>query len=173
MAPYQPPPPPQRPEEKRAQFLMAILINHPALFEEIEETIASVTFVTAPLDTLRDAVVRALSRSSGLDANSLTVHLREDGFSETLENILSEATYNHAPFARPEASLDDARRAWRDILGGAWHSTISREVRGAGDEFKQDESATTFARLLALTAEARRRTAETSQALDDDPDLDG
>lgn len=154
--------------EIREKVLLATVINHPELFEEVGEALALAAFSSAPLDSLRQAVVEALSRNSGLDAAALAGHLSEHGFSRMLAELLSAATYVHAPFARPEAGLEEARAGWR----GAWRSSQRRHLRAelqeAGKALGRESNEENLNRLLCLQVEVQ-------SGLDDfdDPEFQG
>lgn len=118
-APLAPPVPlrrPGEPIERLHRVLLAVLINHPRLFGDIEEEAGILNMVNIELDSLRQSVLNLRGTNPDLDAEALQNHLKERGFEAVLDAILSDAVYTHAGFARPGADEARALEGWRDIM---------------------------------------------------------
>ncbi len=141
----------------REKVLLATLINHPLLFDEVGESLGMLPFSPGPLEQLRQAVIHAFSsgldRDSGLDAAVIESHLSSAGFDTILTSLLSESTYDHGRFARPEASLEEARRGWWPTWGHLHHRQVAAELEEAKGALARDYSDETLARVLALQQE--------------------
>ncbi|MGF1595097.1 MAG: DNA primase [Kiloniellaceae bacterium] len=106
-------PRPERPE----QLLLATLINHNSLLIEFVEDLAGIDFVTADLNSLRQALIDCLARNAELDSEGVKCHLSNQGYSGLLATLLSPEVYVHGRFARPDASAEVARQSVLHILG--------------------------------------------------------
>jgi len=143
----------------REKVLLAIIINHPALFAEFGEEISRISFSSPPLEALRQQVVALLSSDSHepLDAPELYRHLSgEDeakAWAKGLSEILSEATYMHAAFARPERSADQARQGWKSIWNKYLQELLQADLQAAKRRYAEDASDANLTRLMALRAQ--------------------
>ena len=158
-------------EQAREKVLLATLINHPELFDEVGESLGMLLFPPGPLEDVRQAVIGALSADSGgdsgLDAAAVESHLSSAGFDTILASLLSESTYDHGRFARPDASIEEARRGWWPTWGHLHHKRIAAELREAEEALAREYSDEAYARLLALQQEVIK----VSMGMDD-TDLD-
>ena len=72
-------------------ILVAIMLNHPAFFHEVEEEIGSIRFADTELDRLRQALIVLLSgESAERDAGSLDTALRAQGLGTALDRIMRD-----------------------------------------------------------------------------------
>ncbi|HYH19170.1 MAG TPA: DNA primase, partial [Azospirillum sp.] len=92
-------------EQARERVLLAAVINHPGLFDEVGEALGMLPFPPGALEDLRQALIAVLARDSerdsGLDAAGLRSHLSSAGFDSILATLLGKSTYDHGRFARP------------------------------------------------------------------------
>ncbi len=95
------------------QALISTLINHPYLFDRLEEEVGLVMIHEAGLERLRQTMIDALLQSPDLDAVTLKTHLIEAGLGEEVDRVTCEAVYVHARFARPGQDPADAENGWR------------------------------------------------------------
>lgn len=137
------------------RLLLATLINHPALFDEVGERLGMAAFPFGPLEGLRAATVNALSRDSGLDADELCRHLADCGYDPA--TLLSES-HVHGKFARPDASFDEALEGWNVTWDKVREQALRRDFQSAKAALASDASEANFARFQALREELRRLT---------------
>ncbi|HEY0836340.1 MAG TPA: DNA primase, partial [Azospirillum sp.] len=75
-------------EQARERVLLAAVINHPGLFDEVGEALGMLPFPPGALEDLRQALIAVLARDSerdsGLDAAALRSHLSSAGFDSVL-----------------------------------------------------------------------------------------
>lgn len=83
------------------KILLAALINHPGIFDQIEEKVAGLRFAGQPLSRMKEATLMALSDNPDLDTQALQTYLIEQGFAKERGDILNETLYVHAAFAAP------------------------------------------------------------------------
>lgn len=156
----------------RERVLLATLINHPELFDELGESLGMLPFVDPALDDVRCAVIKLLAEytesDSGLDATALCRHLSSAGFDTIVGTLLGESTYVHAGFARPDASALEAKRGWWPTWRHLNHDRMLADLQEAKVAFDRDNSEANFARVVALQQEVIR----SGMGMTDDEDLD-
>ncbi|WP_207461960.1 DNA primase [Azospirillum sp. SYSU D00513] len=179
--------------QARERLLLAVLVNHPDLFDELGEPLGLVPFADPHMDDLRGAVLEALGggamaarsggngaetgrqgavnaprEDSGLDAVALCRHLSSAGFDTIVGSLLSESTYVHGSFARPDASREEAREGWWQTWQHLHHRQVMAELREAEAALARDNSEANFARVLAL----RQEVIKSGTGMTDEDDLD-
>lgn len=101
------------------KVLIAIMINHPDLFEEYGEQFGMLKIPHEDYDTLRQEVIRFLTRAHDeeidLDDQAVKQHLIESGHGKILDAIFDSSLYLHAGFARPGQPRETVEQGWRDI----------------------------------------------------------
>jgi len=108
------PTPGQMPSLERLLLLLAI--NHPKLAIENEEAFGRLKMPAGPLTDLHRAIVSALDGEAVVDSSGLKRHLNDSDFGPVLESLTAGSVYVHAAFARPDATVEQARDGWRDIM---------------------------------------------------------
>ncbi len=132
--------PPQSRGRARERIFLALMINHPGLFDEFGENFTLLDIQTPEFASLREKIVahlsqehdtpptpdelrRALSESHG----SPFAHEKD---SEALNEILSPAAYiGAAKAARPDAAPEEAREAWQAIWAAIEQEKVEAESR--------------------------------------------
>lgn len=112
------------------QTMIAVIINHPHFFQEVEEQLGSIGFDYPPLDLLRQELVSLLSGDSGFDVEELKSALRERGLSDTLDALYSGAVLRHHRRIGPEAGNDDIRETWNESLEKLRRAALRAELDG-------------------------------------------
>ena len=136
--------------ERRAQCtLLLILLNHPWLFEEVEERIGALVISDSRLDSLRQSMVRALIESPNLDKDAFSAHLNAYGFDKELQNLASDTMYVHAGFARASAESQDVREGWAETIRFLDDRAGSQELRVAGQMLAGDFNTENERRVIA------------------------
>jgi len=124
-------------EEILVKTLLATVVNHPELLDEVGEELGSAEFLAPGLDKLRQAVVESAGLP-GLDSDALKSHLRDQGFGGELGAVLRSEIYQHSGFARPETPLDTVRRGWREAFGKYQLPVLHAQVREAEQAVARD-----------------------------------
>lgn len=101
---------------RREEVLLALILNHPFLLNEMFEDLAALEWRATDLDRLSRAIQKALSSQPDLEAAALRAHLSASGFAGIVERVLSPEVLDHAGFARPDADAESARNGWRDLV---------------------------------------------------------
>ncbi len=120
-----------------ARVLLAALLNHPHIFEQVEESLGGLELQNEALGRLRDALISAISGDSGLDRETLKSHLNASGYGKEVDDILSESLYVHAGFAAPRADPDGVARQWMELWADMQKKVAQREISaGWKDAFR-------------------------------------
>jgi DNA primase len=103
----------------RETLLIASVIFHPAILDEVGERLGLMNFKTDSLDKLRQEVLKTLDGEFDLDSNTLQGHLQKSGFSDSLNALLNKfhapngGTFiGHENFLRPDKPVEDVIRGW-------------------------------------------------------------
>jgi DNA primase len=142
------PPPPPAPALRQRKILLGILLDHPFLVAEAHEDIAALDFPEPELDGLRRAILEVDTVSQGLDAETLRLHLGQNGFALTVDAVVSALT-DHAGFLSHAAGAEEVRRYWAHVTRMVREGDRS-ELAGAADALMRDLSPETWERYLAL-----------------------
>lgn len=113
------------------KILLAALINHPYLFDQVEEQAAALSFLDPGLARLKEQTLLVLSQDPAIDRAALLDYLDKKGLSKEGGDILSEKLYVHAAFAAPvtdSSALDVGEIAskWKDV----WQAMEAGRTRG-------------------------------------------
>lgn len=138
------------PEVIRERVLLATLINHPSLFDEVEEHLGMVEFSAPELDKLRQRVLNTLAAHEGLDSDALKDHLSEGDNSQLIKALLSKNVYLNAGFARPDRDIAEALEGWIETYRMLTQRVADTELRQIEAALGEDTSETTFGRMKAL-----------------------
>ncbi|MFQ6018412.1 MAG: DNA primase [Kiloniellaceae bacterium] len=142
---------PQDARRQREQLLLANLLNHPELLVEHAEDLAELRFSSPELSEFYEKMADLAARDPGLDSASVKDHLSGQGFSGALGRLCSRAVYLHGRFARPEASLEDARKGVREFLADYHRHRAALEAEEAGRDLAKATTKESVARLEANT----------------------
>lgn len=137
---------------RQQQGVMAAFVTHPELFEEFGEALGYLAFNDPFLDKLRqDILERALSEP-GLDATGLKRHLMGLGYSDDCDGLLGAGTLGHAAFARPDASLEQARAGVRELLARMGKHQLEEQLADAQQAVAAEFNEANWNRLASLRA---------------------
>lgn len=99
-----------------SQILLAAILNHPILFDQVEEDLGRLHIKEGRLDELRQALIGCLCEGSDVSPSDLHRQLSEMGFVSEIRGLLSESIYTHARFARPQSEIEDVQEGWQQAL---------------------------------------------------------
>jgi DNA primase len=129
---------------------LAIIINHPNLFGEIEDDLERLTFHDRALNSLRQSVIAHLHGTDEPDRAALIVHLTDAGFADDLAAVLRLAA---AGFARIGAERDVVLAGWRDMMARLESARIAEEKRALTSTDMTEENWQRFVALQAIQQE--------------------
>lgn len=136
--------------KRREEILLATLINHPELYDEASERLGTIDFSVPELDKIRQEVLKTLAAKSGLETEPLVNHLNECGYSAVLRSLLGAGVYDHAYFARPDATFEEAGAGWMETYDQIRGKDLIAEIKEAERDVAENPSEETFRRLSAL-----------------------
>jgi DNA primase len=143
---------------QRWRFLLAALINHPALIDELGERLSGLPAPNEALDNLVREI--HIARSFELDSTGLQRHLNDRGFVDAMSGVLADEVYAMARAAGPSATVDDARALCLDALDHLERDAIDDEIvtlqaRAEAEPSEQNLMLLLNARKLRLDMAAR------------------
>jgi len=122
----------------RESLLIAAVILHPQIMDEVGERLGLMIFQSESLDKLRQEVLKTVDGDLGLDSRALQSHLKENGFSGPLEALLDTfhapnggRFIGHEAFLHPDRPIDDVLRGWEDAY------RLYMQERDLAAEFKE------------------------------------
>ena len=141
---------------RRQEVLLAILLNHPFLLDEVAEDVAALHLPAPRLDKLRHEILRLHALNPDLDAATLKLHLTGSEYAGIVQGVLSPQVLKHAAFARPEADAETARRGWTDTRDQLQQRHLTQQVAEAERDFVEDVSDETWGRLQQTVLETKK-----------------
>lgn len=115
------PPKPTRGRNRESIFpkvVLAGVINHPFIFENVEDLLSGVTFKVVRLEQLRQSLCAFLGEEPDLNREKLVDYLGNEGYSQEIRDICNESVYVHALFCSPSANeenvLSELLTFWND-----------------------------------------------------------
>jgi DNA primase len=138
------PPPADRSRHERV--LLALVIGHPRLLDDVGDRLGETAFADSALDNLRRGILKHHVTRPDLDGEALRAYLRSDGFSQALESLLDA---NDCTIARPDA-LHDAKLLWEHVFSLYQRSELRAEAGQAADMLARDMSDANWARQAAV-----------------------
>lgn len=149
--------------QSREEILLATLICHPELFEEVGERLGSLAFTTLTLDNLRQEALKTLAGKAGaehlgedssletdLDREHLQRHLRDSGYATILDSLLSPRVFAHAYFARPDEDMLSALEGWNETYEFYCRRDLQAELEDAQRQLAAEMTPEANERLRAL-----------------------
>ncbi len=141
--------------QMREEILLATLIMHPDIFDEVGEKLGNLAFSTVALDNLRQDVLKTLAQDASLDTEALQRHFKESGYAEILHALFAPRVFGHAFFARPGVAFETALEGWCETYELYNRRDFEAELLEAQRRLAADMSAETFERLRALKKQER------------------
>jgi len=136
--------------QAREEILLCTLITHPELFDDVGERLGSLAFGAVSLDNLRQEALKTLTGEPGLDTDAFQCHMRESGFAEILNQLLSSRVFEHAFFAREKTTYETALKGWNETYELYCRRDLQTEYLEAQRRLAVDASQENFDRFLAL-----------------------
>lgn len=122
----------------RETLLLAAVILHPSIIDDVGERLGLLNFVSDSLDNLRQEVLKTLDGDLGLDSSALQDHLVKNGFSGPLKSLLGKfhapnggKFIGHETFLHPDRPIDVVLRGWDHTF------TLYMNQRDLATEFKE------------------------------------
>lgn len=140
------------------RVLLAAVINHPHIFEGVDETLMSMDFSQQSLKKIQQKVVGLLSSNPELPRDNILEELKKNGLSKEISDILNESVYVHASFCSPHADGSDVQAKWiaywNDGQGAAFGNEIRNGWMQAYQELSTEEEEKLKNIIVTKSAEA-------------------
>jgi DNA primase len=149
---------------ERHRTLLAILLVHPGLLDDVEEALSSLP-LPPPLAALRQAMLQWWNGAQVLDLAALMNHLHASGLAASYAQVLSARPVPLPACARQDAMPAEAEAGWWHFFGLLNRGRLEEEVASAAASFAAAPDAAGQGRLIALCA-ARDALARDAQAED-------
>lgn len=137
-------------DQRRRLALLAALINHPFIFDQVEDALGQMAIPETRIDQLRQAALAILSAEPTLDSAPLQAHLMQRGFAPEMEQVLCDAVYIHAAFARPSAPPERVLDGWQDTMRFMNRRALDVELKKAGRALASDFTAENEQRIIGF-----------------------
>lgn len=134
----------------REKIFIATLISHPELYDEIGEHIGLMHFSLPELDKLRQEALKTLDGNPGLDSSALEFHLRQSGYSATLEALLNQEVYKHAYFVRSDVDTAEALKGWMHVFRLYGREEMKADLQVATQRLAKEMTQDNFDRMVAI-----------------------
>ena len=118
------------------RVLLAIIINHPEIFEGVEETLGHFSFGVGHLDQLRQELISVLVKNAELESDGVKDVLRQHGFAESLEVLFRDPLIRSNRVLKADAPEEKFRPLWNEnvaLLHTLETAPEIKKIRQAGD----------------------------------------
>lgn len=147
---------------RQQQLILATVINHPGLLDELGETLAHLELDDQFLDKLRREILEITEADPDLDAAGLASHLKALGYSDTVNGLLGAEALAHAAFARPGASHSEARAGLIELVARVGRGRLERQLAEARRLAEESLSEVDMDRVAGLLKALQQITAGAS-----------
>ncbi|HQX26742.1 MAG TPA: DNA primase [Alphaproteobacteria bacterium] len=136
--------------QKDERSLLAAIINHPHIYEAIEQPLGQFDFRNPACDRVRQVLLGAFSHNPDLDGEGLQNHLESQGLAKELSDILNESVYRLATFAGPRADPGSVAQTWLALYRDYEGEALKQEVRSGWKQAFQMSSEDDEQRLRTM-----------------------
>lgn len=147
---------------RQQQLILATVINHPGLLDELGETLAHLELDDQFLDKLRREILEITEADPDLDAAGLASHLKALGYSDTVNGLLGAGALAHAAFARPVATHSEARAGLIELIARVGRGRLERQLADARRMAEESLSEVDMDRVAGLLKALQQITAGAS-----------
>ncbi len=145
------PPRPQAYQSRVASLfprvLLAAILNHPHIFDGVEEQFCSLAIKAGRLDDLRQHIVNILSDNPAIKSKVLLMQLENLGFAQEIGDICNESVYVHASFCSPFARSEDVQSSWLEYYNDGNAAELGEEIQNGWKRVASDKD---VKRLMGL-----------------------
>jgi DNA primase len=132
---------------RQQELLLALLLNHPFLLDEVTEDLTGLRLPDPHLDKLCHEILRLHALYPDLDAVTLKLHLTGNGYARVVQGVLSPQVLKHGAFVRLEADAETVRMGWSHIREQLQQPRLKQDMADAEQDFVKDFREETWVRL--------------------------
>ncbi len=133
------------------RILIATLLGHPGLYDDVGERLGTVSFSAPGLDNLRQEVLKTLAGEPGLDSEGVRRHLKENGYSEILDYVWGPKVFVHAFYAKPGTDIETALEGWEETYSLYKNTDLGIEIQEERERLIENTSSENFNRFNLLS----------------------
>ena len=144
---------------KAQRVLLAIIINHPEIFDGVEETLGKFSFAEGRFDKLRQELMSVLLKDANMESEGIKEVLRNRGFAESLDALFRDPLIAHNRHLDAKATADKFEPLWNEnvsLLQSLETAPEVEKIRNAGDTGIPDEDWEQARALLQQTMPGHR-----------------
>ena len=114
--------------ERAQKVLLAIIINHPEIFDGVEETLGKFSFGKGRFDLLRQELISVLLKDAEMESDGVKDVLRERGYAESLDVLFRDPLISQNRHINAEATADEYQPLWNENVEFLKHLENAPEV---------------------------------------------
>jgi DNA primase len=141
---------------RQQELLLALLLNHPFLLEEVSEDLTGLRLPDPHLDKLCHEILRLHALYPDLDAVTLKLHLTGNGYARVVQGVLSPQVLKHGAFVRLEADAESVRMGWSHVREQLQQPRLKQDMADAEQDFVKDFREETWARLKHTILDSKK-----------------
>jgi DNA primase len=118
------------------KVLLAIIINHPEIFDGVEETLGHFSFTEGRLDRLRQELISVLLENADLDSDGLKEVLSRRGFGDSLDALFRDSMIRANRIVRTDAPAEKYQPLWDEnvaLLNNLGTAPEVEKIRHSGE----------------------------------------
>ncbi len=145
--------------QKAQRVLLAIIINHPEIFDGVEETLGKFSFAEGRFDQMRQELISVLLKDANMETEGIKEVLRDRGFAESLDVLFRDPLISHNRHLGAEATADEFEPLWNEnvsLLQSLETAPEVEKIRNAGDTGIAEEDWEQARALLQQTMPGHR-----------------
>ena len=112
-----------------SRVLLSAIINHPHIFESVEEVLSNMVVRDKRMDKLRQNLISFLYENNDAERVNLIDHLEKTGFSQEIRDICNESVYVHASFCSPSADKGNIQSRWLGYWNDCNDAGLEEEIQ--------------------------------------------
>lgn len=150
------------------RYLLATLLRHPPLIEEFCERLAKLDIEDGAMNAIMKSILSLAHLTPGLDEDGLKSHLSGTD-AELAESLLSPDVHTQWRFARPDATIETARRGVSHALDRLGLSAVKADLAAAQTALANDTSPAEWERFTKVKMAELERLDGEDGTLAEDP----
>lgn len=115
------------------RILLACVINHPALYRNIEDQLGHMQCRSPEHERIRQRLISFFEmhddEEAGLDSSDIHTYFTDIGMQKEKDDITSVNVYNHAAFAAPHYDRADQLQKWMQIFNELAEQSVTNEIQ--------------------------------------------
>lgn len=132
------------------KVLLAGVLNHPHIYEGVEEILSSIPIDNARHAQLRENMIAYLSENDAPERENFREWLAGQGFLKEIDDICHESVYVHATFCSPRANEEDVLSKWLHYWNDGHIAALRHEIQNGWKNASNEDDEEKLRALLSL-----------------------